>query len=197
MSIAEFLVVYLSAGAPFGVLVYFSGSSFALPIRLIRAFSFALLWPAVALAWIHRRLLLGRTADRRLDGLAQPTFGSDPVVSEYITLTTAVNDSEDLSGELQSELFEIAGHSSPHVAAVCAARRRNVLLRHRQHASAAALEDYLKIRKWDETTFVEAIANECRRLGDSRTADRISSGPVSEREPIVAKKIADEIQLAA
>ena len=202
MSLVEFLVVYLSSGAPFGVLIFFSTGSRLLPVRLLGSVLAAFLWPFVALSWTHRRLLdIKNRADGDLAQNESPPleFERDPLIWEYFTLTRALGDSRRPSNDRSAELFGIAGHSNPRLAAICAERRRNALLERRQTASAKALETHLCDRTDFDPTYLRSIAAESRRLGDSRTADLIAASIQVRTQALTGgpEVAVDSVQLAA
>ncbi|HQU92582.1 MAG TPA: hypothetical protein PLK77_09810 [Pyrinomonadaceae bacterium] len=115
MSFFEALIIYLSAGAPFGVLVFFSQRT-----STRTAVGYSILataaWPIVA----ARRL--ARSLSRRED---RKRTSSDASPIEVL---------EDLAHEVPSEtleLFEIAGHPNPWLATNCYSRsRKKVILSH-------------------------------------------------------------------
>jgi len=88
-------------------------------------------------------------------------------------LTSALQLAGKRSAEPATELFEIAGHSNPRIAAACAARRRDSLLEHRQAQSASALRKHLQQQDTLDIESATALAEECQRLGDDTTADLI------------------------
>jgi len=115
VSLFEALMIYLSAGAPFGVLVFFSQR----PPTLSAAAHSVLAtvgWPVIAGQRIYRSVV--RRNDR------QQVRGD---VSELEVL-------HGLAKEVPvetAELFEIAGHSNPWLATNCYARsRKNVVRSH-------------------------------------------------------------------
>ena len=196
---AEFFVVYLSSGAPFGVLVFFSRWSPSIVRRIGESVLAALFWPVVALSWTHRRLLLRhRGRQPRPSAVPSPTLPQEPVLVEYWTLTKALVESRTSTAKPSAELFEVAGHSNPYVAAVCAQRRRDGLLARRQKTVAAALVDWT-IASVDRPRIL-AIAQHCRELGDEITAEIIEQRLNSlgtQPPPELANSVSKQVQLAA
>lgn len=203
MSLAEFSVVYLSSGAPFGVLVFFSKRSNSRLRSIVASVAAAVFWPLFAISWSHHRLLqqrqkAGHTPHPILE-IADLTHGS--LITEYVTLTRALNDARSLDTPRSSELFEFAGHSNPELAAVCAQRRRDLRLDLRQKASAQALIDHLRTQNSLSSNYVRSVAEYCTLLGDVLTADlieRIFDKRPTDQLPIAADPVnADSVQLAA
>jgi hypothetical protein len=115
VSFFEALIIYLSAGAPFGVLVFFSQRT-----STRTAVGYSILataaWPIVAARRVARSL------SRREDRKRTPSDASPLEVLQ------------NLAHEVPSEtleLFVIAGHPNPWLATNCYARsRRRVILSH-------------------------------------------------------------------
>ena len=169
---ADLIVVYLSCGAPFGVLVFLSKHSRPTARTIAESILAAVFWPLLAISWTHRRLLV-RHQDRRIDADSAAeisAFAHDPVFIEYETLTRAMNDAMTSPADPASELFELAGHSNPRLAAICAERTRNALLSRRQRASSAALIEHLRYGVANGSADLATIEEHCRKLGDRVTA---------------------------
>lgn len=200
MTIADLIVVYLSCGAPFGVLVFLSRHSRPTIRTIAQSVLAAIFWPLVAVSWIHRRLLL-RQQGQRSTYLPLPKraiFSQDPLFAEYETLTRAMLDARTAESCLSAELFELAGNANPLLAAVCSERKRNRLLEHRQAASAAALIEHIASGQLFSDENVRTIAQHCRDLGDLSTArliDDVRSGTDEKR--IAIESTTEPVRLAA
>ena len=200
MTIADLIVVYLSCGAPFGVLVFLSRHSRPTIRTIAQSFLAATFWPLVAISWIHRRLLLGQQGRRSTYSPLpkRAIFSQDPLFAEYETLTRAMLDARTAESSLSAELFELAGNANPRLAAVCSERKRNRLLEHRQAASAAALIEHITSGQLFSDENVRTIAQHCRDLGDLTTArsnDDVRSGTDEKR--IAIESTAEPVRLAA
>ena len=200
MTAAEFIVVYLSSGAPFGVLVFFSRRSPYLIRRIAESVLAALFWPLVAISWLHRRLLLRQRARKQNRPFANFAHGPlrEPLFIEYETLTRALVESRNSTVEPSGELFKVAGHSNPSLAAKCAQRRRDMLLSRRQQASSVALIEWLRTLATEpERAFV--IADRCQQLGDDQTARVIEQTwrGIDAQDTTETKTVPKRVQLAA
>lgn len=202
MTIADLIVVYLSCGAPFGVLVFLSRHSRPTIRTIAESFLAATFWPLVAVSWIHRRLLLRQQGHRTAYSSLRkrPIFERDPLFAEYETLTRAMLEARTAESRPSAELFELAGNSNPLLAAVCSERKRNRLLEHRQRASAAALIERLRSGQLLSDENVRTIAQHCRDLGDPATAQLIEECRPSTVETSIGAAIestAEPVRLAA
>jgi hypothetical protein len=196
VEIADLIVVYLSCGAPFGVLVFLSKHSRPKIRTTVEAILAAVLWPLIALSWTHRRLLLRNRAPARPLSQGQDVSGvaNNSAFTEYETLTRALYDVNRGSGLISSELFAIAGHSNPALGAICSGRSRNALLVRRQRAASDALVEDLRRNNSNSADELRSIAGLCQQLGDDVTSELIvqiahphSTSPAasaSAREPV-------------
>ncbi|MDI1241613.1 MAG: hypothetical protein PSX80_06795 [bacterium] len=110
MTFLEAIIIYLSVGAPFGVLVFFSRR----PVSSATAFLYALTATAAWPVFGTYRLYRGR-------------FRQSPGRSEYDLDRTPLEVLTRVSREVPveaAEIFEVAGHSNPWIATNCYARAR-------------------------------------------------------------------------
>ncbi len=114
MSLLEAIIIYLSAGAPFGVLVLFSQKSVPAPMAASNALLATLAWPIFGTYRLYRGLYRRRNAQIRAD-------------SDVTTLQVLQGLSREIPTDA-AELFEIAGHSNPWVATNCYARARKKVI---------------------------------------------------------------------
>jgi hypothetical protein len=122
MPLLEVLIIYLSAGAPFGVLVLFSRKSSPQPLAVLYALLATLTWPIFGTYRLCRGISRKRERHVRFDPSSQPLEALE-IISRELPTTTA-------------ELFEIAGHSNPWVATNCYARaRKKVIASHIERLS--------------------------------------------------------------
>lgn len=195
MSIGDLIVVYLSCGAPFGVLVFLSKHSRPSLRTVGESVLAAVLWPLLAASWTHRRLLMRhRPAFRTSRSQGMQGIVPHSILSEYETLTKALTDLRRGSGSPSAELFEIAGHSNPKLAAICSERSRNALLARRQRAASDALVEDLRRNNSNSADELRSIAGLCQQLGDDVTSELIvqiahphntsSAASASAREPL-------------
>jgi hypothetical protein len=175
VSIGDLIVVYLSCGAPFGVLVFLSKHSRPSLRTVVKSILAAVLWPLLAASWTHRRLLLRHRSPLRMPRNPEtPGIVPHSILSEYETLTKALTDLGGGFGSPSAELFEIAGHSNPTLAAICSERSRNALLARRQRAASDALVEDLRRNKSHTPDELLSIAGLCDQLGDDVTSELIA-----------------------
>ena len=110
MSFIEVIIIYLSAGAPFGVLMVFSRRSNSVWTVVFYGLLATLGWPVLGGFRFYRALT--RATDRRTIG------HSDDEMLEVLTGL-----SEEVPTEA-AEFFEIAGHPNSLLATNCYARAR-------------------------------------------------------------------------
>ncbi len=128
MPLLEVIIIYLSAGAPFGVLVLFSQKSSPAPIAAIYALLATLTWPIFGTYRLYRGLFRKRSRQIRFDSDADPLEVLERLSQEVPTGA--------------AELFEIAGHSNPWVATNCYARaRKKVIASHIDRISKTSDEN--------------------------------------------------------
>jgi hypothetical protein len=113
VSLLEAIIIYLSAGAPFGVLVFFSQRSTA-RIRIVYALLATFAWPIVGGNRLYRSFW--RRADRN------DTFHE----AEPLEVLQSLIDEVPVE---PAELFEIAGHPNPWLATSCYTRSRKRVIR--------------------------------------------------------------------
>ncbi len=117
VSLLEAIIIYLSAGAPFGVLGFFSQKSVAASTSIFYALAATLAWPFFGSYRLYKSI--SRSTDRNTGSLA----GESPL--ETLKALIIEDPTE------ASELFEIAGHSNPWLATNCYVRtRRRVIESH-------------------------------------------------------------------
>ena len=122
MSLLEAIIIYLSAGAPFGVLVFFSRRSAPAPLAILNAFLATAGWPIVGTHRLYRGLVRSRDRQQRVDPAEAP-------------IDVLRRLSQQVPSE-QAELFEIAGHPNPWLATNCYARsRKRVIDSHIERSS--------------------------------------------------------------
>lgn len=127
MPLLEALIIYLSAGAPFGVLVLFSQRSASTPIAAFNALLATLAWPMFGTYRLFRGIFRKRDRQVRSDADADSL---DVLKRLSLQVPSDV-----------AELFQIAGHSNPWVATNCYARaRRKVLESHIDRISTTSVE---------------------------------------------------------
>lgn len=155
VTLFDAIVIYLSAGAPFGVLV-FLGRQNERYYRTLAGAAIAIgFWPVIAAS------RLGRTASRylRLRSIPDRDDVSVPVTDvlprshrELLDRFTALSDLANATPNEPAELFEVAGHPNPMLATVCNARRRHsVVLRHLEEASRCIDE----LQSSEKSMFIE------------------------------------------
>jgi len=194
VSLTEFLIIYLSAGAPFGVLLLSGRRSKLSSESLIHTILATLFWPYVAISRVFRHyekslrkttllrrndpsrvIKTGNIRPREMGFLVTPT--ELDVIEGYTELTAALKESSSQENKLESaELFKIAGHSNPRLGALCLARSRRINLSRKQNSAAASLVHLFDRNIADgSTTSLQEISALCNELGDSQTASLIES----------------------
>lgn len=127
MPFVEAIIIYLSAGAPFGVLVLFSQKSAPAPIAAFNALLATLAWPMFGTYRLYR-------------GLSRKRGGQTLSDREGSQLEVLRRLSREIPSDV-AELFDIAGHSNPWVATICYARaRKKVIESHIDRVSKAPME---------------------------------------------------------
>lgn len=127
MSLLEAVIIYLAAGAPFGVLVLFSQRSAATPIAAFNAVLATLAWPMFGTYRLYRGIIRKRDRQVRSDLEGGPLEVLQRL-SQQVPHDAA-------------ELFDIAGHSNPWVATNCYARaRKKVIVSHIERISKTPME---------------------------------------------------------
>ena len=148
MTIIDAVVIYLSAGAPFGVLVFLGRPADGYYRSVAYAAIAVLLWPFIAVARIaeafSKSYRQSTFAEKPLSDSAGErggihngpnlTNGQKEVLDRYLTLKSLA----DKVPEEPAEFFDIAGHPNPMLATVCNARRRNmIVLKHLADATSS------------------------------------------------------------
>ncbi len=113
MSFSEALIIYLSAGAPFGALVFFSRRS-ARALAVFYAIVATFAWPIFGSYRIYRSIV------RRKD--QSPHVAGEVASADLL---------EGLLKEVpveSAEIFEVAGHPNPWLATNCYARSRKKVI---------------------------------------------------------------------
>jgi hypothetical protein len=114
VSVLEAIIIYLSAGAPFGALAFFSRKASGLP-PLIHSIIATVGWPIIGAQRIYRKVR--RRGDQKLIAAA-----SDEPLEVLRSLTAEVPIEP-------ADIFNIAGHPNPWLATVCYSRSRKKLIR--------------------------------------------------------------------
>ena len=135
MSLFEALIIYLSAGAPFGVLVFFSQRT---PPRTAVLYSLiaTVAWPIVAAQRVFRSF----------------SIREDRTPTETSLLEVLHGLADEVPGET-AELFEIAGHPNPWLATNCYVRSRKKVVRShidRLEATTPAVMEEIEIARIPE-----------------------------------------------
>ena len=191
MTPAELLIVYLAAGAPFGVYAFFNQTG--LPRYhniLIPVFKFAF-WPVFAsLLVIHqlsgrfsagtapslsRSNVVADTETLRLDITSTVVFENDrdrrqlfDEFERFAGITTAVSEAE-WNGNLSTPIIlEAGGHPSPNLGAKCIFRRNRArLLEHRNWALEGFIAELAKASTNGGPFTIEDLTERARRLASA------------------------------
>ena len=127
VSLLETVIIYLSAGAPFGVLVLFSQRSTPVPVATFKALLATVAWPVFGTYRLYRGLARQRHRPTRPDSDVDPLEVLERISKERPTEA--------------AELFSIAGHSNPWIATNCYARsRKKVIESHIDRLSRTSVE---------------------------------------------------------
>lgn len=130
MSLVEALIIYLSAGAPFGVLVFFSQKN-SRAASVVYSLLATIAWPIFGGYRVYRSLYRRRISNSN-------------VVSAFESQADVIRLLERLSVEVptkDAELFAIAGHPNPWLATNCYVRsRKKVIDSHRERHSREVFE---------------------------------------------------------
>ena len=150
MPLLEALIIYLSAGAPFGVLVLFSQRSAPTPFAAFNALLATLAWPMFGTYRLYRGIF------RKRDRQVLPDSGGTPLEVLQRLSREVPHDA--------AELFDIAGHSNPWVATNCYARaRKKVIASHIERISKTSAESHKpSISLPDATAASPRVANTVR-----------------------------------
>ena len=151
MTVSDYIIIYLSAGAPVAVFAYLQRASVPLLRRFIDSAAAMLVWPVVAGVWIYHRLADDaetpeRAVDRKIQtirnrfeetirrgGAAVPIHEWRQTFERYVGLSLAIADPEDNSDV--HKLFEVAGGKNGKLGTVCLNRRnRSRLIFHHTEA---------------------------------------------------------------
>jgi hypothetical protein len=135
MSLLDAIIIYLSAGAPFGVLVLFSQKSATARITVMNAFLAIFVWPISGTYRLYRGLF---------GHLRSNSDGGPLEVLQQLSQEIPTN---------VAELFDIAGHSNPWVATNCYARaRKRVIQSHIDRLSKFPVDSQVPSLLSDEAT---------------------------------------------
>ena len=207
MTVSDYMIIYLSAGAPFAVYVFLQMSGTPLVRRILTAFGAMLVWPVAAAIWIVRRFrgiepfgFESADKSRRINSLAnsleRSILGNGSTVSlyewreiyeRYTGLSLAVAEAEDNSDD--NELFEVAGNKNGKLGTVCLNRRnRNRLIFHHTQARNDFLDALIRA-KCDGDAFGLALEL-AALLDDADAAADLKSmrGPLEQnpgRTPVI------------
>jgi len=210
MTISDYMIIYLSAGAPFAVFAFLQMTDAPLVRRIVTAAAVMLVWPVAAAIWIVRRLrgiehpfgfeLADKSRDSKIHGIAnrleRSILGNGSAVSlyewreiyeRYTGLSLAVAESEGMSDD--NELFEVAGNKNGKLGTVCLNRRnRNRLIFHHTQARNDFLDALIRA-KCDGDALALALEL-AALLGDADAAADLKSmrGPLEQnpgRTPVI------------
>lgn len=141
MTISDFMIIYLSVGAPFAVFVFLQKSDIDLVPRSAHAAIALLAWPFLASVFVYRRFFqgsetAGQALDRKIrsirnqieetirrDGATISIHEWREAFERYIGLSLAIAEAEDHSNV--HELFEVAGNKNGKLGTVCLNRRNH------------------------------------------------------------------------
>ncbi|MGD9627833.1 MAG: hypothetical protein AB7V18_01155 [Pyrinomonadaceae bacterium] len=184
MTLLEALIIYLSVGAPFGVLVYFSsrGSTAARILYLTSVATF--LWPIFAAGRLRRAFRSDFGKPRLSDSAIRPeplSLHSIPGVLGHRRISAALERHIGIAEGVPSdrgrnttgiELLRVAGHSDPELGARCLLRERSRRLKDHQSRSAISLLEEMSLGRPSKEIMFK-VAEVCSALGDPETADSI------------------------
>lgn len=198
MTLLEALIIYLSVGAPFGVLVYFSSRGSTATRILYLTIVATLLWPIFAAGRLRRAFRTDFGKPRLSDsaiGLEPHSLHSVPGVLGHRRISAALERYIGIAEGMPSdsgrntpgiELLRIAGHSDPELGARCLMRERTRRLKHHQRGSAISLLDELSLGRPSKEIMFK-VAEVCSALGDLETANSIHALVESSHIPQTAK----------
>ena len=168
MTISDYMIIYLSAGAPFAVLAFLQMPDAPIVRRIVTAAAVMLAWPAAAAIWMVRRFrglehpfgfeLVDKSRDGKIHGIAnsleRSVLSNGSVVSlyewreiyeRYTGLSLAVAEADGNSED--NELFEVAGNKNGKLGTVCLNRRnRNRLIFHHTQARNDFLDALIRAK---------------------------------------------------
>lgn len=201
MTLVDLLIIYLSIGAPFGVLAFFGQSwSSRRPIAVRTAIAVAF-WPILLATRLHKRFseALADTKNTKSEDFDAETqniadqikrslnAAQQTILDDYITLTVARNRVQTSPEDGYEEFLNLAGNANASLGSVCLTRRRNKQVLERQIQSQREL-----IRLFDEENHQGFIRSEiallCGRLGDPETARNIRLSNQEIKIPAAAKQ---------
>ena len=207
MSFNEFVIIYLSAGAPFGVLLLFSRRLKFSSATLLQTVLAVVFWPYFAISRFgvhYKRSERKGNSSPRVDSTSKGraellwpreighrmTAEERDVIEGYCELTGALFESWPETEFASAELFRIAGHSNPEIGARCLSRQRRKQLAGKQKSAAAVLVNLIdqEMAEGSGTSFPYFVSL-CRNLGDNITAARIESLRQTEPRSIEATEI--------
>ena len=139
MTVSDYIIIYLSAGAPIAVFAYLQRTSIFPARRFIYSAVALLIWPVIACVWIYNRFADNtetqkQAVDRKLqnirnrieetmrrDGAVIPIHEWRQIFERYTGLSLAIAEVEVNSDA--HELFEVAGNKNGKLGTVCLNRR--------------------------------------------------------------------------
>ena len=207
MTISDYMIIYLSAGAPFAVFAFLQMSDAPLVRRILTAAGTMLVWPAAAAIWIVRRFRgiepfgfesadkncrihnIANRLERSIvgNGSAVSLYEWREIYERYTGLSFAIAEAEGNSDD--NELFEVAGNKNGKLGTVCLNRRnRNRLIFHHTQARNDFLDALIRA-KCDGDAFGLALEL-ATLLDDADAAADLKSmrGPLEQnpgRTPVI------------
>lgn len=182
VSVLEAAIIYLSAGAPFGVLVYFSSRNSSAARTLYLTVLAILFWPVFAAVRLNRSFHpafdRSQLSDSGVDLEALRRLVPDLTSGRDLadTLERYIRVSEDPMQTHRSvqgvELLRIAGHSDPELGARCLMRERSRRLADHREGSARSLLGVLRQSRPPKELLIQ-VAEICSSLGDRDTANSV------------------------
>src|SRR5687768_2031323 len=193
MTPAELLIIYLAAGAPFGVYGFFSEADHLGKLHIARPFLKFALWPVFATQLIFLELFrryIDDSAGRAGTGyrVAEETAKLRGVIASAIVfennrqrrqlleeferfagITAAVCEAEQNGKQSTPIILEAGGHSSPSLGAKCIFRRNRArLLEHRKRAFQGFVSELRKASTNGGPLTIEELTERARGLGAAR-----------------------------
>lgn len=151
MTVSDYIIIYLSAGAPVAVFTFLQKANVRSAGRFINSAVALLVWPVIAGVWIYHQLsdnteMPTQTLDHKIqnirnqiedtircNGSVIPIHEWRQTFERYTGLSLAIAETEDNSDAY--ELFEVAGTKNGKLGTVCLNRRnRNRLIFHHTEA---------------------------------------------------------------
>jgi len=208
MKVSDYIIIYLSAGAPVAVFTYLQSANVPLVRRFIDACITLLVWPVIATVSIYRQLVdksetTEQMLDRKIqnirnrieetirrDGAAIRIHEWRQTFERYVGLSLAIAEVEDRSDA--HELFEVAGNKNGKLGTVCLNRRnRSRLIFHHTDARNDFLDALIRVGQGRDSlnlaTELATLLEDAEALADltamaGRTEQKSGKTPVIDME---------------